>query len=551
MHVRDNVWAKLGSAVPFDLKPFRSYTLPCPACADTRSKKNTQSLSVYRQEDGNIWYRCNHTGQCELNKWSKIQDPAPQEVKQEVNAPISMPVPEGVEIPTEYIGDHLFWYKDIEGRALFANRRINLESGAKIYVPFVYTEKGFVSGKGTSWPTNFKGLYGAETIPNKQKVVIVEGEKAADAARKIFTSHAVVSWLGGANRGYDTADWSVLRDIESALLWPDNDDAGRKVMRQIANLLPIADITIANVSHLEKGADLADNISKEDIKLAITTGTKLQTKIDGVFSLDQIKEQLKTVGATRKTGYNLIDAHTPLPHSGLVIIEGRTKHGKSALAVALSSEMLRSGLESKVIFYSYEMTAAKVFMRYLKTADPELTPENYEDSDAYRTFGQFITNNELQIIDQSAQLSIGDIVLAASKPSVRGGIMIIDYLQIVPVASNFGRSSRQLLIKEMLDELRVTAHKNNVLIIVLSQLTPDYHDPRNDSPREAKDIHYSADLVLRIWNKSVGDSFPAYNNITGNYIIHTYLNRDGESNVKYESNLTAGSKITVKRRIKE
>ena len=148
-------------------------------------------------------------------------------------------------------------------------------------------------------------------------------------------------------------------------------------------------------------------------------------------------------------------------------------------------------------------------------------------------------------------MSIADLVLLSSKPQMRGGVMVIDYLQIVPAATMGGRNSRQQMLKEMLDALRVAAHKNNVLVFVLSQLTPDYSDPRNDSPREAKDIHYSADLVLRIWNKSVGESHPTYANLPGSYIIHTYLNREGESNVKYEGSLESGSKLTIKRRIRD
>ncbi len=547
----NNIRPFVGKPLPFDLEPGRrSFNTKCPQCGDERSKNHARSLSVYRDEDGMVRYRCNHSGQCVWNSWQTAADPAPEEVPHVVEAVAVIPIPSHEVIPTDYRGDALYWYRDVEGSYLFANRRIEVSTG-KLYVPFIYTLQGFISGKNAKWPRDFKGLYGAETIKGKTKAVVVEGEKAAEAAKKIFPDYAVVSWLGGANRGYDTADWSLLREIDSVLLWPDNDEAGMKVMRTIASKLPNRRIVIAATSHLQPKADLADNLSNEDIATAIKGGHEISTKLQGVWSLDDITKQIVEIHSSRDSGYEILDSHTKLPGSGLLVVEGRTKHGKSALAVALTSTMLEKRLENTVVYYSYEMTASKVFLRYIKSLNPKLTLETYANTPEYDQVAEWINQGHLQIVDQSAQLSIADIVLATNKPQVRGGIVVLDYLQIVPMASNFGRNSRQLMLKEMLDELRVAAHKNNVLVLVLSQLTPDYIDPRNDSPREAKDIHYSADQVLRIWNKAVGENHPTYANLPGDYILHTYLNRDGESNVKYEGSLEAGSKLVLKRRIRD
>jgi len=544
---RDPIRLELGRPMPFELENRRSYTTTCPQCIDGRKKSDAKSLSVYRDEDKFIRYKCHHPG-CAWEEWQRIPDPAPEEIDHSQSSPSIMPVPEGVTVPMDYNGDVLYWYRNTEGRYLFANRRINLPTG-KIYVPFVYTEDGFITGKAAKWPTDFKGLYGAETIPNASKVVIVEGEKAAEAAKKIFPSQAVVSWKGGANN-LASADWSLLRDMHTALLWPDNDDAGKKAMRQIASVLPCAKILIASVDHLDKGADLADDISAEDITIAIKNAEDRSYKETGVFSLEDIENQLMETGESRSSGFEVFDAHTKLPGSGLVVVEGRTKHGKSALAVALTSAMLRRGLETNVSFYSYEMTAAKVFLRYLKSLNPQAELSNYKTVPEFNEVAGWINKGMLKIFDQSAQKGMGEIALAASRPNMRGGVLVIDYLQIVPMASGYARS-RQLMLKEMLDEIRVVAHKNRVLVLVLSQLTPDYTNPANDSPREAKDIHYSADLVLRVWNKAVGEVHPGYVNLPGDYIVHTFLNRDGESNVKYEGHLEAGSKLTIKRRVKD
>lgn len=531
----------------FDLEERRSFNTACPKCSEDRKKSGTKSLSVYRDDDGIVRYICHHPG-CEWNAWQWEKDPSPSiHIAEDDN--IIYPIPIDINIPNDYNGDPLFWYRDEKGRYLFANRRIEIPGG-KVYVPFIYTDSGFVSGKAAKWPKDYSGLYGAETIEGKEKAIIVEGEKAAEAAKVRFPKHAIVSWLGGANN-ISKANWELLRDIHSVLLWPDNDEAGKKVMRQIAPLLPVGRVLIAHVEHLPHKADLADNISDEDVATAVKNAIDVTPGMPGAFSVADIKKQIASSGRSRSSGYEILDATTPLPGSGLVVVEGRTKHGKSALAVALTSSMLKKGLERSVTFYSYEMTAAKVFIRYLKTLNPAITIENYEDFPETALVAEWIDSSKLKIVDQSAQLSIADLVLLSSKPQMRGGVIVIDYLQIVPASTQMGRNSRQQMLKEMLDELRVSSHKNNVLVLVLSQLTPDYNDPRNDSPREAKDIHYSADLVLRVWNKAVGEVHPTYANLPGNYIIHTYLNRDGESNVKYEGNLEAGSQLTIKRRVRD
>lgn len=74
-------------------------------------------------------------------------------------------------------------------------------------------------------------------------VVIVEGEKCADALIDVLTAYDVISWAGGA-QAVKFADWSLLegRDV---VIWPDNDEAGQKAAESIlghvkcARILPI------------------------------------------------------------------------------------------------------------------------------------------------------------------------------------------------------------------------------------------------------------------------------------------------------------------------
>jgi Ti-type conjugative transfer relaxase TraA len=72
---------------------------------------------------------------------------------------------------------------------------------------------------------------------NQQKtVLIVEGEKAADAGAKLFGDNIItVSWLGGS-ASVKNSDWGMLcgRNI---VIWPDNDPAGFKASDEICSCL--------------------------------------------------------------------------------------------------------------------------------------------------------------------------------------------------------------------------------------------------------------------------------------------------------------------------
>src|SRR5262249_52963802 len=57
-------------------------------------------------------------------------------------------------------------------------------------------------------------------------VVIVEGEKCADAAGEVFPDSFVTTSPGGA-RAANKADWKPLAQTKEVVIWPDADAAGR------------------------------------------------------------------------------------------------------------------------------------------------------------------------------------------------------------------------------------------------------------------------------------------------------------------------------------
>jgi Protein of unknown function (DUF3631) len=64
-------------------------------------------------------------------------------------------------------------------------------------------------------------------------VLVTEGEKAADAARKLWGhDYVCTTWAGGA-KAVAKSDWRAL-DGRSVTLWPDHDEPGREAMRAVA-----------------------------------------------------------------------------------------------------------------------------------------------------------------------------------------------------------------------------------------------------------------------------------------------------------------------------
>lgn len=77
-------------------------------------------------------------------------------------------------------------------------------------------------------------LYNSQTLKQNsyKPVLVVEGEKAADAGVKIFGEDVIpVSWLGGSG-AVKSADWTSLSG-RNVIIWPDNDPAGFKAAEEI------------------------------------------------------------------------------------------------------------------------------------------------------------------------------------------------------------------------------------------------------------------------------------------------------------------------------
>lgn len=152
-------------------------------------------------------------------------------------------------------------YRNREGDVISAVLRIDHPNGSKEVRPLRARDQGyrFLEMKALDAP---RPVFGLDLLAQRagSPVIVVEGEKAAVAGRERFPEHVVLTWSGGTP-GVDKADWRPLagRDV---VIWPDNDDAGRKAADKLGAILH--DVGAASVRLVQvptwfpKKWDLAD-----------------------------------------------------------------------------------------------------------------------------------------------------------------------------------------------------------------------------------------------------------------------------------------------------
>lgn len=140
-------------------------------------------------------------------------------------------------------------YRNLEGEPLFWIQRLESSSAGKARKLFVH--RTWLDGRwhfpsrrdgySSEWPAP-RPLYRLPELGQRpwSPVLVVEGEKTADAAAALLSDHVVVSWCNGS-RALHTADWRPLAG-RRVTLWPDADAAGRQAMAALSGLLlPLVD----------------------------------------------------------------------------------------------------------------------------------------------------------------------------------------------------------------------------------------------------------------------------------------------------------------------
>jgi ATP-dependent exoDNAse (exonuclease V) alpha subunit/5S rRNA maturation endonuclease (ribonuclease M5) len=245
------------------------------------------------------------------------QTPPKDQTRPDMNAPALK------KIYTQNNETARYTYTDAEGHPLFyvvrfepktlESKTPTLRRASKMTLPLSYGSdqgspagwryKKYIAPNGAKTPLyNLKELTDRLDAP----VLIVEGEKAAEAAKHLFPDMVVTTWQGGASAVH-ASDWTPLQDRE-VIIWPDNDIAGQKAAEQIKARCEVAgvkDATIIDVAFekdqpaLPPKWDLADalpqGLTLENIQMKVTSAlSTIRTKLNAGVTLKTAESPFKT-----------------------------------------------------------------------------------------------------------------------------------------------------------------------------------------------------------------------------------------------------------------
>ncbi len=200
-----------------------------------------------------------------------------------------------------------FWrYADRKGNTLAYVARFDLPDGAKEILPLCYGDSG--NGPRWQWKTlpEPRPLYGLEKLAGRPDatILLVEGEKTADAAQALFPEHIVMTWSGGAN-AVGKADLSPLHS-KKIIAWPDNDEPGFKAALTLARVLDGQ----ARLSIVYPSATLPEKWDLADLPPAgFVPQMHLETALSVSEFAHQVASKYPTLGAS-------VQVSDPNPPSG-------------------------------------------------------------------------------------------------------------------------------------------------------------------------------------------------------------------------------------------
>ncbi len=233
----------------------------CPAHDDTNP-----SLRIAQGDGGNVAAKC-HKG-CDYGQ-----------IMEAIEGLLGSSAPKrrrggGKRAPAPPKGKHIasYTYTSVDGLPMAVKKRYQLgEEKTFIWCDPQDTDKLGLPGNMTE--SNLP-LYSIEDVVGrkKKKVIWVEGEKAADALKEAYGSLAIC--LPGGSTADPTDDQMEPLRGRNVILWPDNDEPGRTLMRKVADKIAsiAAEVTMV-MPYVPPGGDAYNYVkaghTKEQLKKEI------------------------------------------------------------------------------------------------------------------------------------------------------------------------------------------------------------------------------------------------------------------------------------------
>jgi replicative DNA helicase len=214
------------------------------------------------------------------------------------------------------------------------------------------------------------------------------------------------------------------------------------------------------------------------------------------------------------SGYPNLDRELAgLQRGDLIVIAGRPSMGKTALALNIAENVgVRLGLP--VAIFSLEMGAEQLAQRLISSVAnidaQKLRKARLEDEE----WGNFtkalklLEDKPIYIDDTPGLLAseIGSRARRLSNQTGQLGLIVVDYIQLIPGRSNSENRSTEL--SEISRSLKALAKELNCPVIVLSQLNRSVENRPDKRPimadlRESGAIEQDADVIMFIYRDVV------------------------------------------------
>lgn len=360
-----------------------------------------------------------------------------------IPAPLSLPktlpdFPKNTEL-----GD-IYHYRDSDGQLMFAMIRFNLNGvdGLPLLDENGKRKKTFspLSCDGQKWA--YKAvlkpwpLYNLDLISSRPNdpILIVEGEKAANAVRTVLPEFIPTCWPHGVGSWKNT-DFEPLSG-RNVVLWPDNDQVGQNAMLdaaknilQKANTVHLVDLEKMGMkrplgSILPLNWDVADAINEKweaasllealNKALIVPSVTDKASKIILVCANDIKPEPIEWIWKDY------------LAKGKLHIIAGKPASGKTTIAIELAAIISRGGKFpdgsiaqfGNILIWSSEDSKPDVLIPRLIAAEANIERvhfvEGFQDGEKSRPFDPSIDMMELEKLAQQ----VGNISLLILDPIV-------------------------------------------------------------------------------------------------------------------------------------
>lgn len=283
------------------------------------------------------------------------------------------------------------------------------------------------------------------------------------------------------------------------------------------NLVALAHETAGAVPESPEDADVLVDRMSSQLELLSRSVVKQEPQLardDLARHIESIDEQYSGIGQTAiATGMPDLDKklNGGLRRGNLIVVAGRPKMGKTALALNIANNIALAGGVSAVL--SMEMTKADLHNRNLASIgriplDHLLDPTQLDDLDWPRLTLAITKISDMALyLDDQAALTLLDVRNKLKQIKRRAGrldLAVIDYLQLMNAAGD----NRNAQIESITRGLKALAKELEVPIMLLSQLNRKLEDRPNKRPqpgdlRDSGSIEQDCDSAIFLYRDEV------------------------------------------------